>query len=99
VNSLVPRDDGTFQQRAGVWPLYRFAGDAAPGETNGQGSGGVWFAAAPDGSLIGSGNSGGAAPTTEPADTGDAGTTTTQPDQGNDDGGYGDERLLMAEPS
>jgi predicted lipoprotein with Yx(FWY)xxD motif len=37
---------------AGKWPLYRFAGDAAPGETNGQGSGGVWFAVAADGTLI-----------------------------------------------
>jgi predicted lipoprotein with Yx(FWY)xxD motif len=53
VFSVVERSDGTFQLKAGEWPLYRFAGDAAPGDTNGQGSGGVWFAAAPDGSLIG----------------------------------------------
>jgi predicted lipoprotein with Yx(FWY)xxD motif len=51
--SVVERSDGTFQLKAGEWPLYRFAGDAAPGDTNGQGSGGVWFAVAPDGSLIG----------------------------------------------
>ena len=38
--------------KAGTWPLYRFAGDAAPGDVNGQGSGEVWFVAAPDGSLI-----------------------------------------------
>jgi predicted lipoprotein with Yx(FWY)xxD motif len=50
--SVVERSDGTFQLEAGKWPLYRFAGDAAPGDTNGQGSGGVWFAAAPDGSLV-----------------------------------------------
>jgi predicted lipoprotein with Yx(FWY)xxD motif len=37
---------------AGKWPLYRFAGDAAPGDTNGQGSGGVWFVVAPDGTLV-----------------------------------------------
>ena len=37
---------------AGKWPLYRFAGDSAPGDTNGQGSGGVWFAVAADGTLI-----------------------------------------------
>jgi predicted lipoprotein with Yx(FWY)xxD motif len=37
---------------AGKWPLYRFAGDAAPGDTNGQGSGGVWFTVAADGTLI-----------------------------------------------
>ena len=28
--------------KAGKWPLYR-SGDAAAGETNGQGTGGVWF--------------------------------------------------------
>jgi predicted lipoprotein with Yx(FWY)xxD motif len=50
---VVERSDGTFQLAAGEWPLYGFAGDAAPGDTNGQGSGGVWFAVAPDGSLIG----------------------------------------------
>ena len=33
--------------KAGAWPLYRFAGDAAPGDTNGQGSGGVWFVVGP----------------------------------------------------
>jgi predicted lipoprotein with Yx(FWY)xxD motif len=56
VFSVVERSDGTFQLKAGEWPLYRFAGDAGPGDTNGQGSGGVWFAAAPDGSLIGAPN-------------------------------------------
>jgi predicted lipoprotein with Yx(FWY)xxD motif len=40
------------QAKAGKWPLYRFAGDAKAGDVNGQGSGGVWFAVAPDGSLI-----------------------------------------------
>ena len=52
VFSVVTRDDGTNQLKAGAWPLYRFAGDAAPGETNGQGSGGVWFAVDPFGGLI-----------------------------------------------
>jgi predicted lipoprotein with Yx(FWY)xxD motif len=51
--SVIERSDGTFQLAAADQPLYRFAGDARPGDTNGQGSGGVWFAAAPDGSLIG----------------------------------------------
>jgi predicted lipoprotein with Yx(FWY)xxD motif len=38
--------------KAGKWPLYRFSGDAAPGDTNGQGSGGVWFVVGADGKLI-----------------------------------------------
>jgi predicted lipoprotein with Yx(FWY)xxD motif len=63
--SVVERSDGTFQLKAAEWPLYRFAGDAAPGDTNGQGSGGVWFAVAPDGSLIG-------APNAAPAASGSA---------------------------
>lgn len=50
----ISRPDGTEQLRvAGRWPLYTFAGDAAPGDVSGQASGGVWFAVAPDGSLIG----------------------------------------------
>jgi predicted lipoprotein with Yx(FWY)xxD motif len=50
--SVSERADGTFQLNAGKWPLYLFAGDEAPGDINGQGSGDVWFLAAPDGALI-----------------------------------------------
>ncbi len=50
--SIVGRADGTKQLTAGEWPLYQFAGDSAAGDTNGQGSGGSWFAVAPDASLI-----------------------------------------------
>ncbi len=52
VFSVVARADGQFQLAAGVWPLYRFAGDAAPGDINGQNSGDVWFLATPEGGLI-----------------------------------------------
>lgn len=44
----VTRDDGKKQVSVAGWPLYRFADDAKAGDTNGQGVGGVWFAAAPD---------------------------------------------------
>jgi len=51
VFTVVEHPDGS-QLKAGDWPLYTFAGDSAPGDVTGQGSGGVWFAVAPDGSLI-----------------------------------------------
>ena len=49
--SVVTRPDGTHQLKAGMWPLYRFAGDAAPGDVNGQGTGGVWYVVTPTGGL------------------------------------------------
>jgi predicted lipoprotein with Yx(FWY)xxD motif len=45
----ITRPDGTRQVTLNEWPLYRFANDTAPGEANGQGSGGTWFAATPEG--------------------------------------------------
>ena len=51
VFSIVSRPDGTHQLKAGKWPLYRYVGDAAPGDVNGQGSGGVWFVVTPTGGL------------------------------------------------
>jgi len=50
--SVVDRPDGSKQLKAGKWPLYTFSGDAAPGDTNGQGSGGVWFVVGEDGKLL-----------------------------------------------
>jgi predicted lipoprotein with Yx(FWY)xxD motif len=52
VFSLVANASGQQQLKAGKWPLYRFSGDAKAGDTNGQGSGGIWFAVAPSGALI-----------------------------------------------
>jgi predicted lipoprotein with Yx(FWY)xxD motif len=50
--TVVARPDGSSQLKLGKWPLYTFAGDGAPGETNGQGSGGSWFVIGADGKLI-----------------------------------------------
>ena len=47
-----PREDGSEQVTIAGWPLYFFSGDAAPGETNGQGIGDVWYVVGPDGSAI-----------------------------------------------
>lgn len=38
--------------KIGDYPLYRFSGDTAPGDVNGQAVGDVWWAVAPDGTLI-----------------------------------------------
>jgi predicted lipoprotein with Yx(FWY)xxD motif len=51
--STVPRtDDAGDQVKVGDWPLYYFANDAAPGDTNGQGANEVWYVLGPDGEPI-----------------------------------------------
>ena len=47
------RDDGDDQVTVDGWPLYFFSGDAAAGDTNGQGVGGIWYVVGPDGAAIG----------------------------------------------
>lgn len=47
----IERDDGTLQLTVEGWPLYRYAADQEPGDVTGEGVGGVWFVARPDGSL------------------------------------------------
>jgi predicted lipoprotein with Yx(FWY)xxD motif len=50
--STVTRADGTKQVTLNGWPLYRYSPDAKPGDTKGQGFGGIWFVTAPNGSKI-----------------------------------------------
>ncbi|MEU6221347.1 hypothetical protein ABZ845_28190 [Streptomyces sp. NPDC047022] len=45
----IRRQDGQVQITVGGWPLYRFSGDSKPGDLNGQGINGKWFAAGPTG--------------------------------------------------
>lgn len=45
----ITRDDGSVQATYFGHPLYLFSGDTAPGDANGQGSGGSWFAITADG--------------------------------------------------
>ncbi|AJE43193.1 hypothetical protein [Streptomyces nodosus] len=45
----IRRQDGQVQLTVGGWPVYRFSGDSRPGDLNGQGVGGTWFAVGPTG--------------------------------------------------
>ena len=51
VFSVVEHPEGPML-KAGDFPLYRYAADTAPGDVNGQDVGGVWYAMAPDGTMI-----------------------------------------------
>lgn len=42
--NVVTRADGKQQLTYDGWPLYFFSGDHKPGDVNGQGIGGIWFA-------------------------------------------------------
>ena len=50
--TTVARTDGSTQVKAGAWPLYYFANDAAAGDVNGQGQGDVWYVVSPTGEPI-----------------------------------------------
>jgi len=41
---VITRDDGSMQVTLDGQPLYLYSGDAAPGDTTGDGFGGVWHA-------------------------------------------------------
>ncbi|MFF3611970.1 SCO0930 family lipoprotein [Streptomyces sp. NPDC002580] len=47
------RPDGVKQMSVNCWPIYTFSGDTAPGDTNGQGVGGTWYAVSPEGKPVG----------------------------------------------
>lgn len=48
----ITRDDGSTQVAYNGHPLYTYAPDEAPGDTTGQGVGGVWFALTPAGDAV-----------------------------------------------
>ena len=55
----IERSDGTSEVTYNGHPLYRFSGDSAPGQTNGQGSNGfgaAWYVLAPAGNAIETGS-------------------------------------------
>jgi predicted lipoprotein with Yx(FWY)xxD motif len=48
----ITRPDGTKQVMYKNHPLYYFSKDSAPGQTNGQGVGGLWFVVSADGDPV-----------------------------------------------
>jgi len=50
--SKADRSEGSAQATYGNWPLYYYAGDVGPGDVDGQGVDGVWFAVGADGKLV-----------------------------------------------
>jgi predicted lipoprotein with Yx(FWY)xxD motif len=48
----IRRTDGQVQITVGGWPVYRFSGDSEPGDLNGQGIDGVWFAVGATGQKV-----------------------------------------------
>ena len=48
----VERSNGSIQVMYAGHPLYRYSGDAAAGDTNGQGFNDVWFLVGPDGERL-----------------------------------------------
>ena len=50
--STATQANGSSQVTYDGKPLYYFAGDAKPGDTNGQGVGNVWFVLTADGQLV-----------------------------------------------
>jgi predicted lipoprotein with Yx(FWY)xxD motif len=59
----ITRQDGTSQLTVAGHPLYTFAGDTAPGQTNGQGKtldGGLWSVASTAGAPVGNADTNGA---------------------------------------
>jgi predicted lipoprotein with Yx(FWY)xxD motif len=47
----IKRPNGRFQVTYYGHPLYRYAGDSSPGNVNGEGLGGIWFALKTNGAL------------------------------------------------
>ncbi|MEU8117652.1 hypothetical protein AB0C21_02970 [Spirillospora sp. NPDC049024] len=49
VNFIERKDDGKCQLTVDGWPMYYYEQDKQPGDTKGQGVGGVWWATTPTG--------------------------------------------------
>jgi predicted lipoprotein with Yx(FWY)xxD motif len=76
--SVITRDDGTKAVAYNGQPLYHYAGDSAPGDTNGQGIGNVWFVVPP--STVAVSGPAGAQPTVKVAQAGALGQVLVGPE-------------------
>lgn len=78
---VVKRHDGSLQVTLGGWPIYRFSKDTAPGQTNGEGVGGTWFAVSPTGAKVlpVDGTGSGTEPASPPASPPDSQPPATPP--------------------
>jgi predicted lipoprotein with Yx(FWY)xxD motif len=84
VIGTMTRKDGTRQVTINGWPVYTYAKDAAPGDFNGQGQGGTWFAATPEGKKAAGAGPGGTTPPQSPKTQ-----ASQQPPASNDSAGSG----------
>jgi predicted lipoprotein with Yx(FWY)xxD motif len=69
---VIRRSDGMLQLTIGNWPVYRFSGDANPGDTHGEGVGGTWFGVTPQGGKALPPNGSGSPASTTPPGSGSA---------------------------
>jgi predicted lipoprotein with Yx(FWY)xxD motif len=67
------RPDHITQVTFNGHPLYHFSGDKKPGDVNGQGIQGTWFAVGPSGSALTSASAGGSAPSPSTSSGGGSG--------------------------
>jgi predicted lipoprotein with Yx(FWY)xxD motif len=63
VGTVQRTENARRQVTIGGWPVYRYSGDAAPGEAKGNGVGNVWFAVTPTGRKAAAAPANNAAPT------------------------------------
>ena len=66
--STTTREDGSIQLTYGGHPLYLYAQDSDPGDTNGQGVEGIWWVVSPGGEAVTEAASAPEAPAEAPAE-------------------------------
>jgi predicted lipoprotein with Yx(FWY)xxD motif len=83
------RKDGTKQVTINGWPMYTYAKDTQPGDANGQGMGGTWYAATPEGKKAQGNAPAASQPPQSPKPTQQSPKPTQQSPANNDNSGGG----------